>query len=98
MLRKVRNDEDARSCLKAAEASRLPRAVWARRNGVDARSLNAWRVNLERARPRPRLVELVPTRPVAVRYTVRFGDFEVEVDEWFEADVLRRLLEVVASC
>ena len=95
MLRKVRNDEDARNCLKAVEASRLPRAVWARRNGVDARSLNAWRVNLERDRPRPRLVELVASRPVTARYTVRFGDFEVEVDEQFEADVLRRLLEVV---
>ena len=98
MLRKVRNGEDARSCLKAVEASGLPRAAWARRNGVDARSLNAWRVNLERERPRPGQVELVPTRPAAARYTVRFGDFEVEVDERFEADVLRRLLEVVASC
>ena len=98
MLRKVRNDEDARKCLEAAAASGLPRADWARRNGVDARSLNAWRVNLERERPRPRLVELVPTRPAAARYTVRYGEFEVEVDERFEADVLRRLLEVVASC
>lgn len=96
MLRKVRNDEDARICLEAAAASGLPRADWARRNGVDARSLNAWRVNLERERPR--LVELVPNRPATARYTVRYGDFEVEVDDQFEADVLRRLLEVVASC
>jgi hypothetical protein len=98
MLRKVRNDEDARICLEAAEASGLPRADWARRNGVDARSLNAWRVNLEHWRQQPRLVELVASRPASARYTVRYGDFEVEVDEQFEADVLRRLLEVVASC
>ena len=99
--RKVRNADDARSCLDAAERSGLTRAEWARANGVDARSLNAWRLNLGERRPRTelRLVELVSAQTVtAARYVVRCGDLAVEVDEHFDPAVLRRLLVVVASC
>jgi hypothetical protein len=79
------------------------RAEWARDNGVDARSLNAWRLNLERGadgRTPPRLVELVaaPAPRPSARYTVRVGDLAVEVDDGFDDDVLRRLISVVASC
>lgn len=45
--RKIEDEAEARSCLKAAVASGEGRAVWARRHGIDGRSLNAWRVNLE---------------------------------------------------
>jgi prolyl-tRNA synthetase len=44
----------------------VPLKTWARTHGIDARSLNAWRVNLGRSRSVtrapsiPRLVELVP--------------------------------------
>ncbi len=98
MLRKVRDREEARKCLESAEASGLPRADWARHHGIDARSLNAWRVNLERGRPAPRLVELIPREAPASRYAVRFGDFVVEVDEQFDEGTLRRLLGVVTGC
>lgn len=98
MLRKVRDREEARWCLEAAESSGLHRADWARSNGIDARSLNAWRLNLGRRGPTTRLVELVPREVPAARYTVRFGDFVVEVDERFDEETLRRLLDVVASC
>ena len=60
--RKIRDVADAHACLNAAAASGLPRAVWARANGIDARSLNAWRITLDRTkRPRSELaVELGP--------------------------------------
>ena len=98
MLRKVRDREEASRYLESAEASGLPRADWARRHGIDARSLNAWRMNLERGRPTPRLVELIPREAPSSRYAVRFGDFVVEVDEHFDEGTLRRLLCVVTEC
>lgn len=100
--RKLGSAVEARECLAAVAASGLSRAEWARRNGVDARSLNAWRLNLGERRPagrEPAFVELVTTSPVpASRYAVRVGDLVVEVDEHFDDRVLRRLLHVVASC
>ncbi len=73
--RKIKDEQEARRYLAAARASGAPRCEWARAHGVDGRSLNAWRMNLERRRPknatsrksRPsraqtpvRLIELVP--------------------------------------
>ena len=46
--RKIRDAHEARSCLAEAEESGSPLAAWARRNGIDGRSLNAWRLNLAR--------------------------------------------------
>jgi transposase-like protein len=46
--RKIVDDADARRCLAAVAASGRPRATWAREHGVDARSLNAWRITLAR--------------------------------------------------
>ena len=100
-LRKVRDASDARACLADAAASGSPRALWARNNGVDPRSLNAWRVNLTRGRRSAaplRLVELVPAEEDRPAFVVRVGVFTVEVDARFEPSSLRRLLEVVASC
>jgi hypothetical protein len=104
MLRKVRDAEEARGLLDAAEESGLARADWARRQGIDPRSLNAWRLNLgwrsgETERP-VRLVELVPSVPgvPAARYVIRVGNLAVEVDDRFDSDTLARLLGVVAAC
>jgi hypothetical protein len=71
--RKIADEEDARACLDRAKVAGQSPGEWARSNGVDGRSLNIWRVNLERAGPRRRvgssvandlprigLVELVP--------------------------------------
>lgn len=105
-LRKVYDADDALHCLSAARAANEPRAIWARRHGIDPRSLNAWRLNLARsdrgtpATP-PRLVELVPAGSVVAapaRYRVLCGEFAVEMDDRFDEAVLRRLLAVVASC
>jgi hypothetical protein len=109
MLRRIPDAYEARACIKAAKASGRTMAEWARAHGVDGRSLNAWRLNLERserAGSEVRLVELVAVPPVpacrrpdpTTRYAVQVGEFAVEVDAGFDDDVLRRLIAVVASC
>lgn len=99
--RKIQDQRDARECLAAAEASGVSRAEWSRQNGVDGRSLNAWKVNLER-RGAPattiRMLELVPAGRPAAEYRVRCGSFVVEVGDSFDDRVLARLLTVVSGC
>ncbi len=104
--RKIRDEHEARRCLTAAAASRLPRADWARANAIDGRSLNAWRLNLKRVAAEPesrplRLVELVPSvapGTAASRYRIECGVFVVEVDDHFDDEVLGRVLVAVARC
>lgn len=100
--RKIRGEADARACLTAAAESGQERAAWARAHQVDARSLNAWRLNLLRAGGRPprpmRLVELVADHgPAPAVYRVRCGMFEVEIDGVIEDDRLAQLLRVMAA-
>jgi transposase-like protein len=108
--RKVRSADEARACLARAADSGMERAEWARVHGIDARSLNAWRLNLERGRrtagvpaaPPLRLVELVPAdarqQVSPAVYRVRHGPFVVEFGEDFDEQILRRLLVTVAAC
>lgn len=46
------------------------------------------------------LVELVPTAPVreTARYVVRVGDVELELDDGFLDETLRRIVGVLRSC
>lgn len=105
-LRKVRDEEEARAAIAAVAASGLPRRRWARDHGIDPRSLNAWRLNLERrARrgaelPALRLLDVTPALVLraAPVYAVSVGDARVEVGDDFASDTLRRILEVVRSC
>jgi hypothetical protein len=99
-LRKVKDREETVRLLVEAEASVLARAVWARREGIDPRSLNLGRVNLacrDRRSPALRLVERVPRLPTSpgVRVRVRVRDLVVEVDATFDAATLGRVL---AAC
>ena len=106
--RKIADEMDAHACLDAAARSGLPRTEWAWAHGVDARSLNAWRLNLERReRPPPRssalrLVELVAAetdaKPVGSGLRLVLGDLVVEVDRGFDPATLGRVLDVVARC
>jgi hypothetical protein len=105
--RKIVDEADARACLGAVASSGRTRVDWARAHGVDARSLNAWRMNLERrerlVQDRPlRLVELVqPTatpRPGGSGVRVRAGGVVVELDRDFDMEVLVAVLDVVAPC
>ena len=111
--RKIRDEADARACWAAAQAAGLDAGAWARGHGVDGRSLHTWRMNLGlgartrrsrraliKASPeRTQLVELVPT-PNATRgrYMVRVGTAEIELDDAFREETLRRLVSVLRSC
>ena len=104
VLRKLKDEAEARAALASAAASGISGVAWSRANGVDARSLHGWRMTFQRrecaaARPGLRLVELV-TPPTTSRssYKIRVGELVVEIDEHFEPEVLRRLLRVVAAC
>src|SRR5438045_440919 len=95
--RKITNHEDATACLEAVAASGLSRVDWARANGVDARSLQAWRVVIERKLKPPmplQIVEVVPTDEKPT-YVVHVGRIAIEVGENFDDRVLRRILRVV---
>lgn len=88
-------------------------ARWAREHGIDGRSLNAWRINLER-RTTPRrgsasrtaaaplqLVELVPaamSARTAARFVLRIGGAELEVGDGFCEETLARIVRVLRSC
>jgi transposase-like protein len=107
-LRKIADEWEARACLSGVASSGETVGAWARRHGVDGRSLHAWHNNLARRSglaPRgPRvstLVELVPAPPRrdgSCRYIVRVGDATVEVGDDFEPETLRRILGVLAAC
>lgn len=99
--RKIKDAADARACLEAAARSGLGRAAWARAHGVDARSLNAWRLNLSRSTEVSaplRLVELLPPAASTAVYRVHARGFMVEVEDDFDDRVLARLLAVVVGC
>jgi hypothetical protein len=92
--RRIQEELEARRCLLAVAASGRPLAEWARENGIDGRSLNAWRVNLGRREanaakaqpakapvrhPRSGLVELVASsRPTMAPRGA--GHYVLEVD------------------
>jgi hypothetical protein len=102
--RQILNEQDARQCLAAARAAQADLGEWARTRGIDGRSLNAWRVNLERRgvprRPRrAKLVELVPARVApAARYLLHVSGVDLEVGVDFDEPSLRRLVGLLKSC
>lgn len=104
--RKIRDEDDARACLSAVESSTLARAAWARSHGIDARSLNAWRLALERRARRDKssgLFDLVPlggerTRPAVPVMVVRRGDFAVDISRDVDVVHLGRVLQALAAC
>jgi transposase-like protein len=108
--RKIRDQEDAFKCLRAAKAAapRLTQAQWARKHGIDGRSLHAWDKNLSRRRngrkrnssaTQSGLVELISRTPfVSHGYRISTGQFSIEVNEKFNEGTLIRLLRVVSAC
>jgi len=105
--RKIRDEADARRALAAVARSGMGIGEWARANGIDGRSLRAWRMNLERGGaagrlPRVRaagLVELVPTGTgTPSKYVLRRGDVTFEFGDDAREETLRRLVAVLRSC
>lgn len=90
--RKIESETEARALLAKVAKSGDDIGAWARAHGIDGRSLNAWRMNLERrgatgrgivARARPRmqraqLVELVPT---SISSTPRVARYTLRVGD-----------------
>ena len=104
VLRKVRDEAEARAVVAAANASGLPRRVWAREHGISPRSLNAWQMNLDRRdrrrAPGLQLVEvtgLTAPRPTAL-YVIEVAGVRVELGDDFRDDTLGRLVRVLRGC
>lgn len=103
--------DDARVVVDAWRASGLSQAEFARRHGFHVRRLRRWRRWLEEAAPEPSVASLVPVTVVDLAPGVGDcegdgGDstMEVVLDDvlvvrlgaGFDADALRRLLDVLA--
>lgn len=101
VMRRIRDEVEARACLAKVTESGRPLAAWSREHGIDGRSLNTWRVNLERRELtalKPRFVELVPRASMSARYAVVVGDVRIEVDDSFQPETLARLVAALRSC
>ena len=53
--RKIKDENEAKRFLRAADESGVPPREWARQHGIDGRSLRAWRMNLDRRQQREAL-------------------------------------------
>ncbi len=98
--RKIVDERDARACLTALGKTGETRREWARRNGVDARSLHTWQLNLSRGLAGSGVVELVPRSGADAsprRYIVSVGRGSVEIGDDFDSGTLARIVEVL-SC
>ena len=85
--RKIVDEREARALLTRMSRSKSDPASWARSQGIDGRSLNAWRNIVERRRAKEpgtqqhrrrgeralRLVELVPTEVIAGPVAARYA-------------------------
>jgi transposase-like protein len=107
MRRKIEDERDARTCLRAATAAGVSAGEWAREHGVDGRSLNAWRLNLARAGAGQtpsasplRLVELVAAPPprADARYVVHVSGAQIELADDFREETLVRLVRALRAC
>jgi hypothetical protein len=107
MRRKIEGEQDARACLRSAKAAGVSVGEWARENGIDGRSLNAWRINLSHRGAselttvsKPRLVELVPAAPSRgeARYVVHVDGARIELADDFREETLVRLVRVLRAC
>lgn len=102
--RRILNEQDARRCLAAARSSQTGLAAWSRAHGVDGRSLNLWRLNLER-RGGPRqgalkVVELVSASSSSARgpFRLHIRGVDLEVGADYDEQSLRRLVGLLKSC
>ena len=104
--RKIEDESEAIKALDSVARTGLDLSDWCRARDIDARSLAGWRGVLEargyeppEERHHPDFIEVlrVPVERQAA-YTVRHGDFSVELDDTFDDGTLGRLLRVVAAC
>ena len=105
LRRKVPDAETAQRWLSAAERSGLTRAAWCAVEGVDARSLQAWRLALARRAARYRshaFVEVVARVPAADSgpppLRVHVGEIVIEVVPGFHAASLTEVVRAIRAC
>jgi transposase-like protein len=104
--RKITNEGEARQLLAEATRRGIDRVAFARQRGIDARSLNAWRINLERraqveAPPTLRLLELVPQsahEPRRQPYRIYVEGVVIEVPFDCPPATLAELVRAVGAC
>ena len=98
-----------RQAVMELEASGLSLPQFAERIGVSAATMYAWRKRFESARPQQRAYGLVEVAPAPTPEPARSqppADFTVQVSSTlsiavpvgFDADELRRLVQVIESC
>jgi hypothetical protein len=100
-MRKIVDARDARACVKAARAAGLSLGGWARRHGVDGRSLHAWSVNLGLSlspRPGPIKRRTVRGPEVSASARARVGDTVIAVGDDFHDETLARVVRVLRAC
>jgi hypothetical protein len=100
--RRIVDEREARRALAAATRAGLGPGSWARANGIDGRSLNAWKMALDRRAAKARraeLVELVPSvQQGPARYALRRGDVTFEFGDDAREETLRRVVAVLRAC
>src|SRR5438477_13183320 len=67
--RKIEDEREAVRCLRAAERAGLSTGEWARANGIDGRSLRAWKMNIGR-RGIPARLQKRRRKPVPARHAL----------------------------
>jgi hypothetical protein len=100
--RKIRDEVDARRCLRTVAAAGGDTVGWSREHGVDARSLRAWRMNLDRrgtgrsqALQVVELVTATPAQASVARYVLSVGDVAVEFDDACSGETLARVVRAL---
>ena len=97
--RKVQDEAEALAVMREAALCGLEPYEVATARGIDGRSMNAWRMTLERTGRLGQIVELVPIPPEQPAvYRIHCGGRVLEVDDDFCAETLRELIAVVESC
>ena len=103
--RKIRDEADARRCLRGVAVAGGDAVGWSRAHGVDARSLRAWRMNLDRrgtgrsqALQVVELVTVTPAQAAVARYVLTIGDVAVEFDDAFSGETLARVVRALRTC
>lgn len=98
--RTVRDEADARDCLRRVTEGGAPLAEWARKNGVLPSSLYWWRYKFQSTEQAPtRLVEVVVPRPAERhRYVIQVGALRLVVGDAFDAQAVTRLVQALRAC
>lgn len=96
--RRLDNESDARLVLADLRESGLDFRDFTALRGYDGRVLRAWEKRLGPTIERPNDIRLVECAlPRQSTYRIRTERFEIEVEDGFREDTLRRILQLVGE-